>query len=130
MSVVPIVRDPLNIMCSNRWVRPVMPGRSLAEPTCATQPAATVVSSGFGTSRNVRPFSRVKVSTFTCAEAAGAVAAGAAGAAAAGQATAQAASTASARPAPARRADRAWDGVIGISFDRTAAAERATGRRG
>ena len=34
-----MVGVPLNIMCSKRWAMPVMPGRSLALPTCATQPA-------------------------------------------------------------------------------------------
>ena len=42
MSFVPIVFVPLNIMCSKKWLSPVIPGRSLAEPTRAVQPAAMV----------------------------------------------------------------------------------------
>ena len=38
MSLVPMTRVPLNIMCSKRWLMPVMPSRSFTEPTCATQP--------------------------------------------------------------------------------------------
>ena len=41
-SRVPIVFVPLNIMCSKRWAIPVMPGRSLALPTRASQPKAMV----------------------------------------------------------------------------------------
>ncbi len=29
----PYFLAPLNIMCSKRWLMPVMPGRSLREPT-------------------------------------------------------------------------------------------------
>ena len=42
MSLVPIVLVPLNIMCSKKWLMPVIPGRSFTEPTCAVQPAAMV----------------------------------------------------------------------------------------
>jgi hypothetical protein len=42
MSLVPMTRVPLNIMCSKKWLIPVMPGLSLAEPTRATQPPDTV----------------------------------------------------------------------------------------
>ena len=42
MFVVPIVFVPLNIMCSKKWLIPVIPGRSLTEPTRAVQPAAMV----------------------------------------------------------------------------------------
>ena len=42
MSLVPMTFVPLNIMCSKKWLRPVMPGRSFTEPTRAVQPAATV----------------------------------------------------------------------------------------
>ena len=44
---VPIVWVPLNIMCSKRWATPVTPGRSLTEPTLATQPQATLGSPFF-----------------------------------------------------------------------------------
>ena len=47
MSVVPMVWVPLNIMCSKKWLIPVIPGRSLAEPTWAVQPASTVGESWF-----------------------------------------------------------------------------------
>ncbi len=67
MSFVPIVCVPLNIMCSKKWARPVIPGRSLAEPTWATQAAATVVSSGRFTSRNRMPLSSSNSSTGTAA---------------------------------------------------------------
>ncbi len=62
-----MVRVPLNIMCSKKWLMPVMPGRSFAEPTCATQPAETVDSSGRTTARNFMPFESSKVSTGTFA---------------------------------------------------------------
>ena len=42
MSFVPIVFVPLNIMCSKKWLIPVIPGRSFTEPTWAVQPAAIV----------------------------------------------------------------------------------------
>ena len=42
MFVVPIVLVPLNIMCSKKWLIPVIPGRSFTEPTRAVQKAATV----------------------------------------------------------------------------------------
>ncbi len=32
-SFGPYFFAPLNIMCSNRWLIPVIPGRSLREPT-------------------------------------------------------------------------------------------------
>ena len=32
-SLGPYFFEPLNIMCSNRWLIPVIPGRSLREPT-------------------------------------------------------------------------------------------------
>src|SRR5262245_2810429 len=50
--------DPLNIMCSNRWEIPVMPGRSFTEPTWATQPPATVGERWRGTSSSFMPFER------------------------------------------------------------------------
>jgi hypothetical protein len=67
MSRVPRVRLPLNIMCSKKWLMPVMPGLSFAEPTRATQPAETVASSGRTTARNFIPFESSKVSTGTFA---------------------------------------------------------------
>ena len=45
-SFEPMVIVPLNIMCSKRWLMPVMPVRSLALPTFAAQPAATEGSPG------------------------------------------------------------------------------------
>ncbi len=45
MSLVPMVLVPLNIMCSKKCEMPVIPGRSLAEPTWATQPVAMVGAS-------------------------------------------------------------------------------------
>ena len=47
MSFVPMVWVPLNIMCSKKWLIPVIPGRSFAEPTWAVQPASTVGESWF-----------------------------------------------------------------------------------
>src|SRR3990172_8368868 len=67
MSRVPRVRLPLNIMCSKKWLIPVMPGLSFAEPTLATQPADTVASSGRTTARNFIPFESSKLSTGTSA---------------------------------------------------------------
>ena len=67
MSFVPIVWVPLNIMCSKKWARPVIPGRSFAEPTWAAQAAATVVSSGRLTSRKRMPLSSSNSSTGTAA---------------------------------------------------------------
>jgi hypothetical protein len=46
-------------MCSNRWAIPVMPGRSFALPTCATQPAAMVGSSCRSTSSTRMPLASV-----------------------------------------------------------------------
>src|SRR4051812_42568870 len=43
-------------MCSNRCAMPVIPGRSFALPTCATQPPAMVGSSCRSTSRRRMPF--------------------------------------------------------------------------
>ena len=63
MSLVPTVFVPLNIMCSKKWLRPVMPGRSFAEPTRATQPAATVGVSWRSKSRNFMPLPRTTSST-------------------------------------------------------------------
>ncbi len=66
-SAVPIVSVPLNIMCSKKWLMPVMPGRSLTEPTLATQPAAMTLGwSVRGRRRNFIPLSRVKTSGATC----------------------------------------------------------------
>jgi hypothetical protein len=66
-SRVPIVSVPLNIMCSKKWLMPVMPGRSFTEPTFASQPAATVFGwSWRGTSRNFIPFGRFRISGSTC----------------------------------------------------------------
>ena len=56
MSLVPIVLVPLNIMCSKRWLMPVIPSRSLTEPTWATQPAATVGDSCRSRRRKRMPF--------------------------------------------------------------------------
>ena len=39
---VPITSVPLNIMCSKKWLMPVIPGRSFTDPTLATQPAVMV----------------------------------------------------------------------------------------
>ena len=47
MFFVPIVFVPLNIMCSKKWLIPVIPGRSFTEPTWAVQPAAIVGESWF-----------------------------------------------------------------------------------
>ena len=58
-SVVPTMRLPLNIMCSKKWATPVIPGRSLAEPTCATEPPMTVACAGRETTRNRMPFPSV-----------------------------------------------------------------------
>src|SRR6266850_3659928 len=54
-----MVGVPLNIMCSKRWAMPVIPGRSLELPTCATQPPATVGSSCRWTRRSLIPFGSV-----------------------------------------------------------------------
>jgi len=62
-----MVLVPLNIMCSKKWLMPVMPGRSFTLPTLASQPAAIVLGwSCRGTSRNFMPLSSVKTSTSTC----------------------------------------------------------------
>ena len=58
MSLVPMVFVPLNIMCSKKWLRPVMPGRSFTEPTRATQPAATVGDSWRSKSSHFMPLPR------------------------------------------------------------------------
>ena len=64
---VPIVSVPLNIMCSKKWLMPVMPGRSFTEPTLATQPAAITFGwSVRGRRRNFMPLSSVKTSGETC----------------------------------------------------------------
>src|SRR5579872_2071089 len=60
-----MVSVPLNIMCSKRWAVPVMPGRSLEEPTCATQPPAMDGSSWRSTSRSFMPLARVFSTTGT-----------------------------------------------------------------
>jgi hypothetical protein len=63
---VPIVLVPLNIMCSKKWLMPVMPGRSLTLPTFASQPAEIVFGwSWRGTRMNFIPLSRTKVSAST-----------------------------------------------------------------
>src|SRR5512137_822915 len=66
MSVVPTTWVPLNIMCSNKWDSPVIPGRSLTEPTLATQPAATLGSPFLGIIRNRNPFCKTYSWTPTC----------------------------------------------------------------
>src|SRR5262245_40979546 len=76
MLVVPIVRVPLNIMCSKKWLMPVMPGRSLTEPTRASQPTLTVGDSWRSKSSHFMPLPSVYSSTviwgFSAAEASGA----------------------------------------------------------
>ena len=64
-SFVPIVGVPLNIMCSKRWLMPVMPGRSFTLPTLATQPQAIVGSSFRGRRRSFIPFDSVDSWTFS-----------------------------------------------------------------
>ena len=66
MFVVPMVRVPLNIMCSKRCEMPVMPGRSFTEPTFATQPAATLGSPLRGTISTFMPLSSTISWTATC----------------------------------------------------------------
>ena len=66
MSLVPMVRVPLNIMCSKRWLMPVMPARSLTEPTCATQPATTVGESWRSKSSQRMPLGSVSSWTLIC----------------------------------------------------------------
>ena len=66
MSVVPMVWVPLNIMCSKKWLIPVIPGRSFTEPTWATHPVNTVGESWFSYSNHVIPLSRVTSSTAIC----------------------------------------------------------------
>ena len=44
---MPITWVPLNIMCSKRWLIPVIPSLSFTEPTWATQAAVTVGVSWF-----------------------------------------------------------------------------------
>ena len=62
-----MVSVPLNIMCSKKWLMPVMPGRSFTEPTLASQPAAMVLGwSWRGTRRNFMPLGSVKSSGSTC----------------------------------------------------------------
>src|SRR5262245_17255062 len=51
-------------MCSNKCEMPVMPGRSFAEPTCATQPPANVGERWRGTSRIRMPFDNTCSSAF------------------------------------------------------------------
>ncbi len=63
MSLVPMVRVPLNIMCSNRWLIPVMPSRSFTEPTWATHPADTVGESWRSKRSQRMPLGRVNSST-------------------------------------------------------------------
>ena len=66
-SRVPIVSVPLNIMCSKKWLIPVIPGRSLTLPTFATHPALTTFGwSVRGTRRNCIPLGSVSSSTATC----------------------------------------------------------------
>ena len=85
-----------------------MPGRSLAEPTRATHPADTVVSSGRRTSRNVMPLSSVKVVTGTSAISGAAAAAAGAGAACANDGAADAVASS----APQRMARRREWGIV------------------
>ena len=56
MFLVPMVRVPLNIMCSKRWLIPVIPSRSFTEPTWATQPPTTVGESWRSKSSQRIPF--------------------------------------------------------------------------
>ena len=78
MSLVPMVRVPLNIMCSKKWLMPVMPARSFTEPTCATQPAAMVGDSWRSKSSQRMPLGSVSSWTLICGFSA--AAAGSAGA--------------------------------------------------
>ncbi len=74
MSFVPMTWVPLNIMCSKKWLMPVMPGRSFTEPTRATHPAATVGESWRSKSSHFMPFASWYSSTAIwgfCAPAAG-----------------------------------------------------------
>ena len=57
-SFVPIVGVPLNIMCSNKCAMPVIPGRSLALPTRATQPPEIDGASCRSTSSTLSPLER------------------------------------------------------------------------
>jgi hypothetical protein len=66
MSLVPMVRVPLNIMCSKKWLSPVMPGRSFTDPTCATQPAAIVGDSWVSNSSQRIPLGSVSSCTLIC----------------------------------------------------------------
>ena len=66
MSLVPMVRVPLNIMCSKRWLMPVMPSRSFTEPTCATHPPTTVGESWRSNSSQRMPLGRVNSCTSIC----------------------------------------------------------------
>ena len=66
-SRVPIVPVPLNIMCSKKWLMPVIPGRSSTLPTFATHPALTTLGwSVRGTRRNCIPLGSENSSTATC----------------------------------------------------------------
>ena len=66
MSLVPMMRVPLNIMCSKKWLMPVMPSRSLTEPTWATQPPTTVGESWRSKSSQRIPFGSVNSWTLIC----------------------------------------------------------------
>jgi len=65
-SLVPIVLVPLNIMCSKKWLIPVMPGRSFTEPTRAVHPAATVGDSCRSKSSHFIPLSSTTSVTSIC----------------------------------------------------------------
>jgi hypothetical protein len=66
MSLVPMTRVPLNIMCSKRWLMPVMPSRSFTEPTWATHPPTTVGESWRSKSSQRIPFGSVNSCTLIC----------------------------------------------------------------
>src|SRR5436190_2978351 len=60
-----MVGVPLNIMCSNKWAMPVMPGFSFELPTCATQPPAMAGSSCRSTINSRMPLDRFFSTTGT-----------------------------------------------------------------
>src|SRR5882672_4150527 len=117
-------------MCSKRWAMPVMPGRSLAEPTCATQPHDTVGDRCRGTSSTFMPFAS------TCSSTVGAVsrAAGArpvVAAACAASGTRASARHTAARPCAAADQRRRWirGRVMASSLRRTGGSRYSAGDR-